>query len=88
VVYDRKSSAHKLKIIAGQVSGLAKMIEEEKYCVDVLTQSLAVQKALQKIDASILEAHISSCVVDQMKDGKEAKAIEELVNIYSLARKN
>jgi DNA-binding FrmR family transcriptional regulator len=86
--YDRKSTSHKLKIIAGQINGLAKMISEGKYCIDVLTQSLSIQKALQKIDKEILESHLNSCVIDQMKKGKQNKAIEELVKIYSLSRKS
>jgi DNA-binding FrmR family transcriptional regulator len=85
--YDRKSNSHKLKIIAGQVEGLAKMIEEDKYCIDILTQSLSIQKALQRVDKSILEDHLSCCVVDQMKSGEEEKAIGELVKIYALGRR-
>lgn len=86
--YDRKSLSHKLKIISGQIAGLAKMIDEDKYCVDILTQSLSIQKALQKIDKRVLETHLNGCVVDQMKNGEEAKAIDELVKIYSLQRKS
>lgn len=86
--YDRKSVSHKLKIIAGQIEGLSKMIEGRKYCIDVLSQSLSIQKALQKIDKQILEEHIQTCVVDQMKQGEEDKATSELVKIYSLYRKS
>ncbi len=85
--YSRSSLTHKLKIISGQINGLAKMIEENKYCVDVLTQSLAIQNALKKIDKTILEAHLRRCVVDQIKNGEEAKSTKELVGIYSLSRK-
>lgn len=86
--YDRTSIAHKLKIISGQIEGLLKMIDEEQYCVDILSQSLSIQRALQKIDKQILEEHIQGCVVDQMKSGEENKATDELVRIYSLYRKN
>ncbi len=85
--YNRKSTSHKLKIIAGQLEGLSKMIADGKYCVDILTQSLSIQKSLQKIDKKILEEHLQGCVVDQMKSGKESKAVEELVKIYSLSKK-
>ena len=85
--YSKKSTAHRLKIIAGQIKGLAKMIEEDKYCVEVITQSLAIQRALKEIDKKVLESHIEGCVVDQMKSGEEKKAIEELVKIYSLSTK-
>jgi len=86
--YDKTSSAHHLKIIAGQVNGLAKMIEEDKYCIDILVQSLAIQNALKKINKTILEGHLDSCVVKQMKGGEEKKAIKELVTIYSLSERN
>ncbi len=86
--YNKKSTAHRLKIIAGQVNGLAKMLEEEKYCIDVLTQSLAIQKALREIDKLVLEGHLNGCVVDQMKTGEEKKAVEELIKIYSLSGRN
>lgn len=84
--YDRKSVSHKLKIIAGQIDGLSRMIDEGKYCVDVLAQSLSVQRALQKIDKQILEEHIHGCVVEQMQSGEEKRATDELVKIYSLYR--
>lgn len=86
--YDKKSTSHRLKIIAGQVEGLSKMIEDGKYCVDVITQSLSIQNALKEIDKKVLENHIKGCVVDQMKNGEEDKAVEELVRLYSLANKN
>lgn len=85
--YDKASTVHRLKIIAGQVNGLARMIEEEKYCVDIFTQSLAVQKALKEINKIVLESHLNTCVIDQMKNGKERKAVKELINIYSLSNK-
>jgi len=64
------------------------MIEEGKYCVDILTQSLAIQKALKEIDGLVLKSHLKGCVVDQVKNGKQKKAINELSKIYSLSRKS
>ena len=85
--YNRVSLSHKLKIISGQVSGLIKMIEEDKYCVDLLTQSLAIQNALKSIDKTIVENHLKSCVVDQIRNGEEARSTKELLSIYALSRK-
>ena len=85
--YNKSSVAHRLKIIAGQVNGLARMLEEEKYCMDVLAQSLAIQKALKEIDRIILEGHLKKCVVEQIKGNEEKRAVDELVKIYSLSRK-
>ncbi|MBI2620733.1 metal-sensitive transcriptional regulator [candidate division WWE3 bacterium] len=86
--YDRKSTAHRLRIISGQVEGIARMIEGGKYCVDILNQSLAVQRALQQIDKGVLENHINTCVIDQVRNGQSNKATDELVKIYSLSRKS
>ena len=80
--YLRGSLSHRLKIIAGQVEGLARMIEEEKYCIDILTQSLAVQKALKKIDSVLMEKHISNCVPRQAMHGDVKKLTEELLSVY------
>ena len=55
--------------------------------MDVLAQSLAIQKALKEIDRIILEGHLKKCVVEQIKGNEEKRAVDELVKIYSLSRK-
>ena len=85
--YNKSSIAHRLKIVAGQINGLARMLEEEKYCMDVLAQSIAIQKALKEIDRIILEGNLKKCVVEQIKGNEEKRAVDELVKIYSLSRK-
>jgi CsoR family transcriptional regulator, copper-sensing transcriptional repressor len=88
MTYNKKSTSHRLKIIAGQINALSKMIEEDKYCMDILTQSLAIQKALKEIDKMVLKNHINSCVIDQIRTGDEEKATEELLRYYTLSVKN
>lgn len=78
---------HRIKIIQGQLKGLEKMVEEDKYCVDVLTLSLSIQRALRELDNLILEDHIKTCVVDDVKGGKVDKVSEELVRLFSVAKK-
>lgn len=78
----KKSTLHRLKIIKGHVSAIEKMVENNSYCIDVIHQSLAVQKALKKLDALIMEDHIKHCVVEQAKDGNSAKITQELLRIY------
>lgn len=63
------------------------MVEEEKYCVDVITQSLAIKQALSGVEDVILESHLATCAVQQMRSGKEKKAIEEILFIYKLSKK-
>lgn len=77
----------RLKLIEGQVRGLQKMVEEEKYCVDIITQSSAVKEALSGVEDLILENHLSTHVIHQIKHGKEAQATQEILKVYKLAQK-
>lgn len=65
-----------LKIIEGQVRGLQKMIDNDTYCVDIITQTSAIKQGLSNIENVLLESHISHCVVNQMKKGQTDKATE------------
>ena len=77
----------RLKIVEGQVRGLQNMIAKGEYCVDIINQSLAAKKALSNIEDLILENHLTTHVVEQMKSGKESKSIKEMVSIYKLSKK-
>ena len=77
----------RLSIIEGQLRGVRRMVEEERYCVDVITQTEAVKNALSGVENALLEKHLSKHVVDQMKKGQEMKAIKEILKIYKLAQR-
>lgn len=77
----------RLKIIEGQVRGLQDMLEKDTYCVDVITQTSAVKQALSSVEDALMESHLSTCVVHQMKKGKEKTAIGEILKVYHLKRK-
>ncbi len=77
----------RLKIIEGQVRGLQDMLAKEAYCIDVIAQTSAVKQALSGVEDAIMENHLSTCVVEQMKKGKEGKAIAEILKVYRLKRK-
>ena len=83
----KKKALRRLNIIQGQVNGLADMVQAEKYCVDIITQSSAIKEALSGVEHIILENHLSTHVLEQMKEGKERKAIEEILKLYKLAQK-
>ncbi len=83
----KKRAVRRLKIAQGQLKGLIKMVEDEKYCVDIITQSSAIKEALSAVEHLILENHLSTHVLEQMKGGKEKKAIEEILKVYKLAQK-
>ncbi len=63
------------------------MVETEKYCVDIITQSSAIKEALSGVERLLLENHLSTHVLHQMKTGKENRAIGEMLKIYKLAQK-
>lgn len=73
---------HRLKISAGQLRKVLKMVEDKEYCIDVIHQSQAIQKALKETDNLLLEHHLNSCVVDDIKNGKRDKAISEVMNVF------
>ena len=83
----KKSVLRRLKIIEGQVRGLQEMVENESYCIDVITQTSAIKSALSGCEDALLENHLSCCVVDQIKNGKETKAKAEILKVYQLKRK-
>ena len=85
---DIKSKAiRRLKIIEGQIRGLQKMVEEESYCVDIITQASAIKEALSGVEDLILENHLSTHVIEQIKGGKADQAVKEILKVYKLAQK-
>jgi len=83
-----KSQAIKrINYISGHLDGIRRMIEEDKYCVDVLKQSYAVRRALRKLEALLLEGHLHSCVVAGIKDGREDQVLKELQALYEVSEK-
>lgn len=76
----------RLKILEGQIRGLQKMVQREKYCIDIINQTLAVKQALSAVEDLMLENHLKTHVVDQIKAGKKLKAIKEILEIYKLAK--
>ncbi len=85
---DAKTNAlQRLNYIDGHLSGIRKMLEEDKYCVDILKQTYAVRRAIEKMEGILLEGHLQSCAVEGIKDGREAEIIAELKDLYILANK-
>lgn len=76
----------RLKIIEGQVRGLQAMVEKDAYCIDVITQTSAIKRALSSFEDVLMENHLISCVIDQVKSGKQDKATKEILKVYSLKR--
>ena len=87
---DNKSKAkviRRLKLIEGQARGLQKMIENDTYCIDVITQTSAVKQGLSNVEDILLENHLKGCVSKQMTNGQVGKTTDEILKVYKLKRK-
>jgi DNA-binding FrmR family transcriptional regulator len=75
----REDYLNRLRRVEGQVRGLQRMVEEDKYCIDVLTQVAAATKALQAFSIELLEEHLATCVVDAARagDGQAQEKVRE-----------
>lgn len=78
---------NRLKRIKGQIGGLQKMIDNDKYCIDIITQTSAVRKALSSVEDMILKNHLSEHVIHQIQHGQEKKAIDEILSVYKVSHK-
>ena len=83
----RKQVIRRLNYVGGHVTGIKKMTEADRYCVDILKQSYAVRKALEKVEALILESHLKTCVAEGMNAGNGQRVIDELLDLYSQANR-
>ena len=84
---NKRKLVRRLKIIEGQIRGLQEMVKGGKYCIDVITQTSAVKQGLSNIEDLLLEGHLSSCILEQVKSGQERKAKKEILKVYKLKRK-
>lgn len=78
---DKQKLVNRLKRIEGQVRGVQRMIEDDRYCVDVLVQVSAVSAALKKVGYTLLEDHTRGCVSQAVVHGEGDEAIEELMKV-------
>lgn len=77
---DQEALLNRLKRIEGQVKGIQKMVESQKYCGDILTQVAAAKAALEKVGGIILEEHLKTCVKNAV-EGKNEQDIDDLIKI-------
>lgn len=70
-----------LKTAQGQINGILKMVEEDRYCVDISNQIMATDAILRKANKEILRAHMKCCVKDALETGQEDKKIDELIDM-------
>lgn len=83
---DHSNDIARLNRILGQIEGIKKMIEDKRYCVDILTQTKAVGSAIKGLEASILERHLHHCVssaIEAKNKNESQKKIEELLDLFT-----
>jgi len=73
---------HRLKIAHGHLKKVIDMVENGQYCIDVIHQSQAIQRALEEADGVVLENHLKTCVVDHIKNGEAETSIKEIMNVF------
>jgi DNA-binding FrmR family transcriptional regulator len=78
---DKSKILARLRRIEGQTRGLQRMIEEEKYCVDILTQVASVQSALEQVSLLLMESHLRYCVTEAVQEGKGEEKVREMVDV-------
>lgn len=87
-INEKEQLISRLKRVEGQVRGIQKMIESDRYCVDILTQISAINAAMNKVGLSLLEGHTHHCVADAIKDGDGEEAIQELMEVFKRFNKS
>jgi len=77
---------HRLKIAQGHLKKVTRMVENGEYCINVIHQSQAVQRALEETDGVILENHLKTCVVDHIKKGNVKVSTDEIMKVFRRGR--
>ena len=83
----KEDALKRLSYIEGHLSGIRKMLVEDKYCVDILKQTYAVRRAIEKMESLLLEGHLKSCVVEGIQTGRAEEIVAELKDLYILSNK-
>ena len=78
---EKRKLTARVNRIVGQMNGVGRMIEEDRYCDDVLIQLAAIDKAVRSLSAVILEAHMNTCLIEKIKDG-DYTAVGEVVDLF------
>ena len=85
-----KTTVRRLKTIEGHVKGITRMVEEGAYCIDVIRQIQAVEAALNKVSAQILEDHLNSCVITAVRGESEderERVLKEITEVFAMSAK-
>ena len=82
-----EETLHRVRRIAGQVQGVRRMIEEKKYCIDIITQIQAARSALRAVELQILKKHMAHCVSNAFESGSPRQAEEKMAELLRVLKK-
>jgi DNA-binding FrmR family transcriptional regulator len=77
----------RLAYIEGHLKGIRKMVDEDQYCVDILKQTYAVKRAIDKLEGILLSGHLKGCVRDGFQEGRDEQILAELGELFELSRR-
>lgn len=80
---DNAALLQRLRKIEGQVRGVARMVEEDRYCIDVLVQIAAIRSALNAVGQNLMETHVRHCVAKALQSGEGEHSIQELLDVLA-----
>ena len=83
----KEEALKRLAYIEGHLKGIRKMVEGDQYCVDILKQTHAVQRAIQKFESILLQGHLTTCVPEGIREGREQEVVGELVDLFELSQR-
>ena len=81
----KADSLKRISYIEGHLAGVRKMVDEDRYCVDILKQTYAIRRAIQKLESQMIDGHLHTCVVSGIREGREEQVLGELVELYEIA---
>jgi DNA-binding FrmR family transcriptional regulator len=83
----KQEALRRLAYIEGHLKGIRKMVEEDQYCVDILKQTYAVQRAIDKFESLLLQGHLRTCVIEGIREGREEEVVGELGDLFELSQR-
>jgi CsoR family transcriptional regulator, copper-sensing transcriptional repressor len=84
---EKSDIVKRLAYIEGHLKGIRRMVEEDQYCVDILKQTYAVKRAIDKLEGILLSGHLNGCVREGFQDGREQQVIDELSELFEMSRR-
>lgn len=84
---DNKKIVSRLKRVMGQLSGVEKMILEDRYCIDIITQTSAIKSAISSLEDEMLESHLAHCLHQESNKNRLKEMQDEIIKVYKLKRK-